>query len=675
MIQPNPLKVISFDYEHFQETVECQYGCPVHTDARGYIVAIGEGRYEDAYRIAREPNPFASICGRVCGAPCEAACRRGKMDSPVAIRALKRFVCEQFGPESPDKRNKILEDVLRGTYEADSRHEYDISNIKRLMGTTGVLDRETKNTGAKVAVIGSGCAGMTVAHDLNLFGYQVTVFEREPRVGAGGMLSQGVPVFRLDRRVVYAEVDGIADMGIEVKYGVRIGQDKTMQDLRDEGFKAIVIAAGLQNARRLPIPGHEGPGIIEGIDYLRRSNFGEKIPHKGRVIVIGGGDVAMDCCRTALRQGATQVQVVCLEPADGMRGSEYERIEARYEGASITNDMGPQRFVRDDAGNLTGVEFKQVDSIFDAQGRFAPSFVEGTEKVWPTDEVILAIGQQADLDFLKGEEDRIALSFPGVIKSDRLTYQTTAPDVYISGDIATGPKLFIDAVSHGHRVARSIHEQLSRKKIEIHPHGVMRPMTQYETVQRYTSIQRAHEPHLPLPQRQDAQGHFTNTLVDFVYPEEEAIAQANRCLRCNINVVMDGELCIACNGCVDICPENVLKLVPADHMEEAELYAKGAEPIFGVAPEQFLQGPGAHAGEADIANEKGAVMLFDSYLCIRCGLCAMRCPTRCITMEKFQFDEVLAYGGEEPKPETARAESGLTKFLGKLSNIIPAGKS
>jgi formate dehydrogenase beta subunit len=673
MIQPNPLQVISFDYEHFQETVECQYACPVHTDARGYIVAIGEGRYEDAYRIAREPNPFASICGRVCGAPCEAACRRGKMDKPVAIRALKRFVCEQFGVESPDKRNKVLEDVLKGTYEADSRHEYDISNIKRLMGTTGVLDRETRNTGPKVAVIGSGCAGMTCAHDLNLFGYQVTVFEKQPRVGAGGMLSQGVPVFRLDRRVVYAEVDAIADMGVEVRYGVDIGNDLTMQDLRDEGYEAIVIAVGLQNARRLPIPGHEGPGIIEGIEYLRRSNFGEKIPHKGGVIVIGGGDVAMDCARTALRQGATRVQVVCLEPADGMRGSEYERIEARYEGVGIHNDLGPQRFVRDDEGNLTGVEFKKVASIFDEQGRFAPSFVEGTDAVWETDEVILAIGQQTDAGFLNGEEDRIALAAPGVIRSDPKTFQTSSPDVYITGDVATGPKLFIDAVSHGHKVARSIHEHLSGKKVAIQPHGVMRPMTQYETVQRYTALSRVPEPHLPLERRQDGQGSFTNELVDFAYPEEEAITQAHRCLRCNINVVMDGELCIACSGCVDICPEKVLKLVPIDDVEESELYARGAEPIFGVAPEQFVHGPGESAGLTDLANDKGGVMLFDSYLCIRCGLCAMRCPTRCITMEKFQFDEELVYTGEEPRQP--RTEGGLSKFLGRLSQIIPAGRS
>lgn len=674
MIQPNPLNVINFDYEHFQETVECQYACPVHTDARGYIVAIGEGRYEDAYRIAREPNPFASICGRVCGAPCEAACRRGKLDRPVAIRALKRFVCEQFGVESPDKRNKVLQDVLKGTFEADSRHEYDISNIKRLMGTSGVLDRETRNTGPKVAVIGSGCAGMTCAHDLNLFGYQVTVFEKQPRVGAGGMLSQGVPVFRLDRRVVYAEVDAIADMGVEVQYGVDIGNDKTIQDLRDEGFEAIVIAVGLQNARRLPIPGHEGPGIIEGIDYLRRSNFGEKIPHEGRVIVIGGGDVAMDCARTALRQGATKVQAVCLEPADGMRGSEYERIESQYEGVTIHNDLGPQRFVRDDDGTLVGIEFKKVASIFDEQGRFAPSFVEGTDAVWETDEVILAIGQQTNADFLNGEDDRIALAAPGVVKSDPKTFQTTAPDVYITGDVATGPKLFIDAVSHGHKVARSIHERLSGKKVEIRPHGVMRPMTQYETVQRYTSLNRATEPHLPLERRQDNEGRFTNELVDFAYPEEEAITQAHRCLRCNINVVMDGELCIACSGCVDICPEKVLKLVPIDEVEDSELYAKGAEPIFGVAPEQFVEGPGPHAGHSDQANDKGAVMLFDSYLCIRCGLCAMRCPTRCITMEKFQFDEELSYAGEAP-PQRPQPESGVSKFLGRLSRFVPLGKT
>ena len=673
MIQSNPLKVVNFDFEHYQETVECQYACPVHTDARGYIVAIGEGRYEDAYRIAREPNPFASICGRVCGAPCEAACRRGKLDKPVAIRALKRFVCEQFGPESPDKRNRVLMDVLKGTYDADSRHEYDISNIKRLMGTTGVLDAESRNTGPKVAVIGSGSAGMTCAHDLNLFGYQVTVYEKQPRIGAGGMLAQGVPVFRLDRRVVYAEVDAIADMGVDVQYGVDIGNDKTIQDLREEGYKAIVIATGLQDGRAIPIPGAEGPDILMGIDYLRRSNFGEKIPHKGRVIVIGGGDVAMDCARTALRQGAPKVQVVCLEPADGMRGSEYERIESRYEGIDIFNDRGPQQYIRDDNGNITGMEFKTVESIFDAQGRFSPSFKDGTEEIFETDEVILAIGQQTNRDFLNGEQDRIAEAAPGVIRSDPKTYRTTADDVYISGDVATGPRLFIDAVSHGHRVARSIHETLSGKTIETHPHGVMRPMTQYETVQRYEALTREGEPHLPLAMRQDKAGNFTNTLVDFAYAEAEAKDQASRCLRCNINVIMDGELCIACSGCVDICPEKVLKLIPIDEVADADAYAQGAQPIFGIDPQNFVQGPGEHAGHSDQATEKGAVMLFDSHLCIRCGLCAMRCPTRCITMEKFQFDEELVYAGVQPEQE--RSDSGLSKFLSRLSKVIPGGRT
>lgn len=673
MIQPNPLSVINFDYEHFQETVECQYACPVHTDARGYIVAIGEGRYDDAYRIAREPNPFASICGRVCGAPCEAACRRGKLDKPVAIRALKRFVCEQFGPESPDKKNKVLEDVLKGSFQADSRHEFDISNIKRLMGTTGVLDAKSRNTGPKVAVIGSGVAGMTCAHDLNLFGYEVTVFEKQPKVGAGGMLSQGVPVFRLDRRAVYNEVDAIASMGVDVQYGVDIGKDKTIQQLRDEGYKAVVIAAGLQNARSIPIPGADGNGIIEGIDYLRRSNFGEKIPHKGKVIVIGGGDVAMDCARTALRQGATKVQVVCLEPEDGMRGSEYERIESRYEGITIHNDLGPQKYVRDKDGTLIGIEFKKVKSIFDEQGRFAPSFIDKTEKVWPTDEVILAIGQMADTGFMKGEDKRIQQVAPGVIKSDPETFQTSAKDVYITGDIATGPRLFIDAVAHGHKVARSIHQNLSGKTIEIHPHAMMRPMTQYETVSRYTSISRQTEPHLPLEMRKDKAGNFNNTLVDFTYPEEEAREQAHRCLRCNINVVMDGEMCVACSGCVDICPEKVLKLIPIDQVQDSDMYARGAEPIFGVKPEQFVAGPGESAGTTDMAEQKGAVMLFDSYLCIRCGLCAMRCPTRCITMEKFQFDEELVYKGNTPEQE--KSASGLSGFLSRLSRIIPSGQT
>ncbi len=575
--------------------------------------------------------------------------------------------------ESPEKRNRIYEDVLKGAFDADSRHEFDISNIKRLMGTTGVLDAKTRNTGPKVAVIGSGVAGMTCAHDLNLFGYQVTVFEKQPKVGAGGMLSQGVPVFRLDRRAVYAEVDAIADMGVDVQYGVNIGADKTFQDLRDEGYESIVIAVGLQNARSIPIPGADGDGIIEGIEYLRRSNFGEKIPHKGQVIVIGGGDVAMDCARTALRQGASKVQVVCLEPEDGMRGSVYERVESRYEGIAIHNDLGPQQYVRDEDGTLIGIEFKTVNSIFDDQGRFAPSFIEGSDAVWDTDEIILAIGQMTDTEFLNGEDKNIQQMAPGVIKSDPKTFQTSDPNVFITGDVATGPKLFIDGVAHGHKVARSIHEHLSGKKIETHPHGMMRPMTQYETVQRYEALSRKGEPHLPLPMRQDTEGQFTNTLVDFAYGEEEAKSQASRCLRCNINVIMDGEMCIACSGCVDICPEKVLKLAPIDEVQDAESFAAGAQPIFGIDPENFVQGPGMGAGYTDVATEKGAVMLFDSHLCIRCGLCAMRCPTRCITMEKFQFDEELVYAGETP--EQNLEEGTVSRFLSRLSKVIPKGKT
>src|SRR5215472_11671425 len=437
--------------------------CPAHTNAGRYVGLIAEGRFEEAYRLARDPNPLASICGRVCAHPCETACRRGEIDRPISIRALKRFLTEQFGPESKHPTN-----VNEG--------------------------RGQKKLPFKVAVVGGGPVGLAAAHDLALMGYSVTIFEAAPV--AGGMLYLGIPEYRLPRDVVEAQVREILECGdITLLLNQAAGRDFLISDLRRLGFDAVLVAVGAHRSRDLSIPGVDLDGVYKGIDFLLNVNLGYKFTIGKKVIVIGGGNVAMDVARSAarevvrqhvagvedlvpsdenlsavatkemvdvslsaLRLGAQEVHLVCLEKREEMPAALEEIADAEEEGVILHPGLGPKRFVGED-GHVTGLEVLKTRWVFDAQGRFNPAFFEGSEFQLDCDTVIMAIGQAPKLDFLK-PEDGVEISRRGLIAVQPRSMMTSAPGIFAGGDCVFGPRLIIDSVAEGKRAAIGIDEYL-----------------------------------------------------------------------------------------------------------------------------------------------------------------------------------------------------------------------
>jgi formate dehydrogenase beta subunit len=627
------------DLEWLESNFPCMQACPVHTQAGRYVTLIAQGRYEEAYRYARVPNPFASICGRVCGHPCESACRRGQFDSPISIRALKRFVTERHGPES---RNPIE-----------------------------LFSEKPKVTQPeKVAVIGSGPAGMSAAHDLALLGYAVTVFEAA--AVPGGMLHLGIPEYRLPRDVLQAQIREILDLGPELRLNMRLGRDFSLADLRAQGFKAVLLAFGLHRSRDLNLPGHELDGVVKGIDFLLNVNLGYRFSIGKQVVVIGGGNVAIDVARTAareqqkhvggpageaglpdhltsseldvamkefmdvsraaLRMGARQVHLVCLESREEMPAAEEEIEEGLNEGIQIHPSRGPKQFVGKD-GKVTGLETVRCISVFDAQRRFNPTFEAGTETVIPCETVILAIGQASDISFLK-PEDGIETTRQGTIKINPETLMSTAPGIFAAGDVAFGPRLIISAVADGKKAAEQIDKFLRGPEWKPKPKYVqITVLDHHQMAESYDEYSRLAVPVIPIDRRTGI------AEVETGFTEEQARAEASRCLQCWINTIFEGNEengteCILCGGCVDVCPENCLRLVPLSEFnfsEETKSMLEQQAPLDAIA----LQ----HLGARELGATEGSVMVKDETICIRCGLCAERCPAHTITMEAFEvFD-------------------------------------
>lgn len=571
--------------DYWIEMVKCRHACPVHTDACGYVTAIADGRYEDAYRIARATNPFASICGRVCGAPCEANCRRRDVDAAVSIRPLKRFVTDRFGPETGDY--SLHREASNGRMLPPGRGQYE-----------------------KVAVVGAGVSGLTVAHDLVKIGYQVTVFEANAE--PGGMLTVGVPVFRLPRDLVRHEIQAILSLGVDLRTNQRLGHDFTIASLRRDGYRAIFLGIGLPKGRKLPLAGSECEGVLDGMDFLRAFNAGTPLPLGKRVVVIGGGNVAYDVARSAVRphddsydvarsalrlSGDKEVHVVCLESRQQMPADEIEVLEGAEEGVRLHNQRGPRAVLAED-GKVTGLRTVRCTAVFDASGRFNPSYDESDVEDIAADSVIFAIGQTSDLSFLDPsdgvESDR------GLIKVNRETYQTSAPDVFACGDIAHGPRLFIDAIASAQIAARSMHDFLRGTRTEVVVRKQWMPAA-YTMADGWNTIPRGNPPVVEGEHRA-----ASLEIIERPYAEADARRQASRCLRCNVNTVFDTAICVACNGCVDVCPESLIRLVKATDV--------------------FLD-----------ADADAGVMLKDETTCIRCALCASRCPTHAITMKRFEF--------------------------------------
>jgi NADPH-dependent glutamate synthase beta subunit-like oxidoreductase/ferredoxin len=602
---------------YWVEMVKCRHACPVHTDACGYVTSIAAGEYEAADRTARAHNPFASICGRVCGAPCEANCRRKDVDAPVSIRALKRFVTSRFGPETGDY----------STYR-------DANNDAMLPPDRGAEGGHSE----RVAIVGAGVSGLTAAHELTRTGYKVTVFEAHSE--PGGMLTAGVPVFRLPRDLVRHEIQAILSLGVELKCNMQLGRDFTIASLRAEGYKAIFLGIGLPKGRKLTLPGAENENVIDGMDFLRAFNSGTPLPLGKRIVVIGGGNVAYDVARSAVRphdadpakdhvtydvarsalriSGDKEVHVVCLEGRHEMPADEVEVLEGAEEGLHLHNQCGPREFLVD-GGKLTALRTVRCTTVYDASGRFNPSFDESHIEDIPADSVIFAIGQTSALSFL-APEDGVATE-RGLIKVNRETYQTTAPDVFACGDIAHGPRLFIDAIASAQIAARSMHDYLRDTRTEVVLRKQWTPAS-YTMADEWNVIPRETPPTLECDRRA-----ASLEIVEENFSGAQARTQASRCLRCNVNTVFDTAMCVACNGCVDVCPESLIRLVGLSALSEDETWLAKATAEFGdiraLPPEEL--------------DQLGAVMMKDETTCIRCAMCASRCPTHALNMMHFEF--------------------------------------
>ena len=589
------------DAQWLWDNEPCRAACPVHTDAGGYVVAIAEGRFRDAYLTARRPNPFASICGRVCAAPCEAACRRGTVDAPVAIRALKRFVSERFGVES-----------FAGSATWHEAH--------------GPVPPAA---GPSVGIIGGGPAGLSAAYELRLAGHPVTVYEAAGRLG--GMMVLGIPEYRLSRELISREVDAVIELGIDVELDFKVGRDATFAELLDR-HEALFVAVGTGRARDLDLPGRELDGVLRAVEYLLNVNQGFRVGVGERLVVVGGGNVAFDAARTALRAsargegapdavdesptagdearlamattldvaraavraGAVDVTVIALESPDEIPADPEEIDEAGREGITIVYRKGPHRFVGDDDGRLVGLETIDVATVFDAEGRFSPTFIEGSETVVACDTVILAVGQSADLDLLGDTE--IERNRGGGLQVDPVTLRTSHPKVWAGGDVARGPRNLIDAVADGQRAATAIHAALDdaeppmrgvRIELTVRP-GYRRLSTGYDTLER-----------VPVPSvPSDRRVGFGE--VETGFDKQDAWTESLRCLRCFDNIMLDPGLRILCGLCVDVCPTNCITIARADHLE--------------------------------LGTEAQSVLLLDEDRCIRCGLCVNRCPPAALSM-------------------------------------------
>ena len=625
--------------EYWMKMVKCQHACPVHTNACGYVTAIAEGRYEEAYRMARATNPFASICGRVCGAPCEANCRRGDLDAPISIRALKRFVTDKYGPESGDA----------AMYRA-------ACDMRMLPPNRGDYER--------IAVVGAGVSGLTVAHDLSQIGYKVTVFEAHS--SPGGMLTVGVPVFRLPRELVMKEIEGVLSLGVELKCNMRLGRDFTIRSLREEGYAAIFLGIGLPKGRKLNLPGADLEMVYDGMDFLRAFNEGTPLPLGKRIIVIGGGNVAYDVARSAVRpaeamtrtealsdmergeqvaydvarsalriSGDKEVHVVCLEKREEMPADEIEVVEGDEEGIHLHNSRGP-REILDNNGRVGGLRTVRCKNVFDEAGKFNPSFDESEVEDIPADTLIFAIGQSSDLSFLSAEDG--VESERGLIKVNRETYQTTAPDVFACGDIAHGPRLFIDAIASAQIAARSMHDFLRGTRTDILVRSRWQP-AHYTMAEGWERTPRANPPVLEAAQRS-----ASLNIIEESFPAAEAHRQASRCLRCNVNTIFDTSICVACNGCVDVCPENLIRLVGLSQLRHDPPWTQWVADGLGVTIDEL-----ARMDRSEL-DQRGGVMLKDETTCIRCAMCASRCPTHAITMKRFDhYRECVSVPVRNPK--------------------------
>jgi formate dehydrogenase beta subunit len=570
--------------DYFHRVVDCQWACPAHTDVPEYIRLIAQGEFTDAYLVNRESNVFPGILGRVCDRPCEPACRRGRIEEkPVAICRLKRVA-------------------------ADNRD--DIS------GLLPKIPRE-KN-GKRIACIGAGPASLTVANDLLPLGYDVTIFEQFGVTG--GLMRTNIPAFRLPANVLDEEIGYIIGMGADLRLNSPV---KSMKKLLDsEEFDAIFVGSGAPKGKELDLPGRKDTDRIHiGITWLESVAFGhvEKIGEK--VLIIGVGNTAMDCCRSSLRLGANNVKVMARKPRQFFKASEWELEDAEAEKVEIVINHAPKAFITE-GGKLTGMVFEQLE--YDVENGEIKATRSLGDVLIPCDDVILAIGQENAFPWIE-KSTGIELDKWNVPKVNAKTFQSTRSEVFFGGDAAFGPKNIIWSVEHGHQAAISIHKFCNDESVEERlPRGLKlssRKMGMHEWAYKneYNGVERRLVPHVNLVERFKK----INIEVELGFTAEEAALEVQRCLNCDVQTVFSAKLCIECDACIDICPVDCLTIAP--NGPESELRARLTAPATN--PTQALYVSAA-------LPQTGRVMLKDEDVCVHCGLCAERCPTAAWDMQK-----------------------------------------
>lgn len=581
--------------DYFHKVVDCQWACPAHTDVPEYIRFIAQGRFTDAYMVNRESNIFPGILGRVCDRPCEPACRRVRVDEkPVAICRLKR---------------------VAGDLKGEIDHRLPIVP-------------EQKN-GKRVALIGAGCASLTVANDLLPLGYEIVLFEKLKKTG--GLMRTNIPTFRLPARVLDEEINTIVDMGVDLRLGEGID---SLKELLTEGFDAIFVGTGAPLGRNLDLPGrYETDQIFVGIQWLESIAFGHTDSIGERCVIIGGGNTAMDCCRSSLRLGGKEVKVIARKPMNLLKASDWELEGAVEERVEIICNYSPEEYMVEN-GKLTGVRFTEVEWHEDVEGKLRSTTIG--EKIFPCDSVILAIGQENVFDFIERD---IGIKFNrwDVPEVDKVTMQSTRPEVFFGGDAAFGPLNIIWAVEHGHQAAISIHNYCRSVPLTERPPHTMNlgstkmGLHEWSYSNDFDPTARRNMPAVSLKDRFEK----LDIEVEEGYTAEQTAQEVERCLNCDIQTVFETKLCIECDACIDVCPVNCLTIT--DGGSEDKIRNRLNSPAMNQEQDIYV---------SSALPQTGKVMVKDENVCVHCGLCAERCPTGAWDMQKFTLN--IPYASDLP---------------------------
>ncbi len=581
--------------DYFHRVVDCQWACPAHTPVPEYIRLIAAGRYSDAYMVNWESNVFPGILGRTCDRPCEPACRRVRVEErnsekpePVAICRLKRVAAD---------------------YKDDIRAR--LPKVPK------------QKNGKHIACVGAGPASLTVARDLVPLGYSVTVFDQDPR--AGGMILSQIPRFRLPLEVIDEEVGYILDLGVEFKGGVRID---SMKQLLAQGYDAVFVGCGAPRGRDLDIPGRREAAshIHIGIDWLASVSFGHTNKIGRRVIVLGGGNTAMDCCRTSRRLGGEDVKVIVRSGFEEMKASPWEKEDAMHEGIPILNYLVPKTFEHTN-GKLVGMTFEKVKAVYDAKGRRSLVPTGEPDSFFECDEVLIAVGQENAFPWIERD---IGIEFDqhGMPVVDKVTMQSTLPHVFFGGDAAFGPKNIIWAVAHGHEAAVSIDKLLHGEDVHDRPAPAVKLISQKMGIHEWSydnDVSPANR--FPVPWRdKKITLKDVRVEVELGFDPKTAFAEAQRCLNCDVQTVFTGKLCIECDACVDICPMDCITFTA--NGEEESLRRRLNAPALNVQQALYVSD----------TLKTGRIMAKDEDVCLHCGLCAERCPTGAWDMQKFLLE-------------------------------------